>query len=103
VLGSFEGRTLEIVEDSVSTFELETRQDVGIAVTAEAHAVPHQDAEHVADHSPSAALEGAAADLPVRRAAGAAARTARTGQIGDRKIFAMPVRVRSGEKGEDAP
>jgi nitrogen regulatory protein P-II 1 len=70
------------------------------------HTELYRGAEYVVDFVPKVELELAVADALVARVVEAIERTAKTGKIGDGKIFVMPieeaVRVRTGERGETA-
>ncbi|HDL90398.1 MAG TPA: P-II family nitrogen regulator [Thermodesulforhabdus norvegica] len=66
----------------------------------------YRGAEYVVDFLPKVKLEIACADEQVREVVEAVCESARTGKIGDGKIFVLPieecVRIRTGEWGEDA-
>jgi nitrogen regulatory protein P-II 1 len=68
------------------------------------HTELYRGAEYVVDFVPKVELEIAVPDALVAKVVEAIERTARTGKIGDGKIFIMPVddvvRVRTGERGE---
>jgi nitrogen regulatory protein P-II 1 len=70
------------------------------------HAEMYRGAEYVVDFLPKVKVEVAVADAQVARVVEVIANTARTGKIGDGKIFVVPVeevvRVRTGERGEEA-
>ena len=63
-------------------------------------------AEYVVDFLPKVKIEAAVADDVVERVIEAIETAARTGKIGDGKIFVSPldqvVRIRTGETGQDA-
>ncbi|QSZ66879.1 P-II family nitrogen regulator [Methanofollis aquaemaris] len=63
-------------------------------------------AEYVVDLFPKTKVEVVVPDGRVEEVVDAIAKAARTGQIGDGKIFVLPVeraiRVRTGEEGEEA-
>ena len=66
----------------------------------------YRGAEYVVDFLPKVRIEVILADDMVDRAVEAVIRAARTGKIGDGKIFVTPVeqviRIRTGESGESA-
>ena len=66
----------------------------------------YRGAEYVVDFLPKIKIEVVIADNQLDRALEAIATAARTGRIGDGKIFVVPdeeaVRIRTGERGEDA-
>ncbi|MSP80831.1 MAG: P-II family nitrogen regulator [Rhodospirillales bacterium] len=70
------------------------------------HTELYRGAEYVVDFLPKVKLEIVVEDTMVERAVEAIVRTARTGRIGDGKIFITSVedviRVRTGERGKDA-
>ena len=70
------------------------------------HTELYRGAEYVVDFLPKVKLEIVVDDDMVERAVDAIVRTARTGRIGDGKIFITSVedviRVRTGERGKDA-
>ena len=70
------------------------------------HTEPYRGAEYVVDFLPKAKIELAVADDIVEQVIAAIVNTARTGKIGDGKIFVLDleecVRVRTGEKGTEA-
>jgi nitrogen regulatory protein P-II 1 len=70
------------------------------------HTELYRGAEYVVDFLPKVKLEIVVDDDMVERAVEAIVRTARTGRIGDGKIFITSVedviRVRTGERGKDA-
>ena len=70
------------------------------------HTELYRGAEYVVDFLPKMKLEIVVEDDMVERAVDAIVRTARTGRIGDGKIFITSVedviRVRTGERGKDA-
>jgi nitrogen regulatory protein P-II 1 len=70
------------------------------------HTELYRGAEYVVDFLPKVKLEIVVADSLVERAMEAIMNAARTGKIGDGKIFVMPVeqvvRIRTGESGEAA-
>ncbi|NLR74419.1 MULTISPECIES: P-II family nitrogen regulator [Leeia] len=70
------------------------------------HTELYRGAEYVVDFLPKVKLEMVIADELVDAAIDAITKAARTGKIGDGKIFVMPVeqvvRIRTGEQNEDA-
>jgi nitrogen regulatory protein P-II 1 len=70
------------------------------------HTELYRGAEYVVDFLPKVKIEVVCDDRVVERAVEAIITSARTGRIGDGKIFVSPVedviRIRTGERGEDA-
>ena len=70
------------------------------------HTELYRGAEYVVDFLPKVKIELVCADDLVDRAIEAIQQAARTGRIGDGKIFVLPVeqaiRIRTGETGDDA-
>ena len=70
------------------------------------HTELYRGAEYVVDFLPKVKIEAAVDDALVDQVIEAIERSARTGQIGDGKIFVSPleqvVRIRTGETGKDA-
>ncbi|AZY49017.1 P-II family nitrogen regulator [Bordetella avium] len=70
------------------------------------HTELYRGAEYVVDFLPKIRVEVVLADELVEQAIEAILKAARTGKIGDGKIFVMPVeqaiRIRTGESGEEA-
>ena len=70
------------------------------------HAELYRGAEYVVEFLPKVKVEIVVADSLVGRVVEAIERAAKTGRIGDGKIFVVPVeeviRIRTGERGEDA-
>ncbi|HMM72224.1 MAG TPA: P-II family nitrogen regulator [Rhodocyclaceae bacterium] len=70
------------------------------------HTELYRGAEYVVDFLPKIKIEVVVSDAVVEPAIEAIVRSARTGKIGDGKIFVMPleqvVRIRTGETGEAA-
>jgi nitrogen regulatory protein PII len=70
------------------------------------HTELYRGAEYVVEFLPKVKIEVAIADALVQRVIEAIAGAANTGKIGDGKIFVTPleeiVRIRTGERGEDA-
>jgi len=70
------------------------------------HTELYRGAEYVVDFLPKIKIELILADDKVEQAVEAIISAAKTGRIGDGKIFILPmddvIRIRTGEKGEDA-
>ena len=70
------------------------------------HTELYRGAEYVVDFLPKVKIEAAVSENVVEQAIEAIERAARTGKIGDGKIFVTPieqvVRIRTGETGADA-
>ncbi|MGH7789686.1 MAG: P-II family nitrogen regulator [Candidatus Binatia bacterium] len=70
------------------------------------HTELYRGAEYVVDFLPKVKLEIIAADEKVGEIVAAIEKTAKTGRIGDGKIFVLPIeeviRIRTGERGNDA-
>ena len=70
------------------------------------HTELYRGAEYVVDFLPKVKIEIVVADASVDQVIEAVSRSARTGKIGDGKIFVVPVeqavRIRTGETGEEA-
>jgi nitrogen regulatory protein PII len=70
------------------------------------HSELYRGAEYVVDFLPKIKVEVVVADDMVAPITEAIARVAKTGKIGDGKIFVSPIeqviRIRTGEEGEDA-
>ena len=70
------------------------------------HTELYRGAEYVVDFLPKVKVEVVIPDELVHKVVEAIERAARTGKIGDGKIFVLPVdevvRIRTGERGEDA-
>jgi nitrogen regulatory protein P-II 1 len=70
------------------------------------HTELYRGAEYVVDFLPKVKIEVVCEDAVVERAVEAIIGSARTGRIGDGKIFVSSVedviRIRTGERGEDA-
>jgi len=70
------------------------------------HTELYRGAEYVVDFLPKVKLEIIAADNKVADIIGAIEKSAKTGRIGDGKIFVLPIeeviRIRTGERGNDA-
>ena len=70
------------------------------------HTEMYRGAEYVVDFLPKVMIEVVVADEAVERCVEAIVKAARTGKIGDGKIFVTPVervvRIRTGEEGDEA-
>ena len=70
------------------------------------HTELYRGAEYTIDFLPKVKIELVVADQIVEKVVAAIAAAARTGSIGDGKVFVMPmgeaIRIRTGEKGESA-
>jgi nitrogen regulatory protein P-II 2 len=70
------------------------------------HTELYRGAEYVVDFLPKVRIDAAVDDAVVERVIEAIEASARTGKIGDGKIFVMPIeqvlRIRTGETGKDA-
>jgi nitrogen regulatory protein P-II 2 len=70
------------------------------------HTELYRGAEYVVDFLPKVRIDAAVDDTLVDRVIEAIEASARTGKIGDGKVFVMPieqvVRIRTGETGKDA-
>ena len=70
------------------------------------HTELYRGAEYVVDFIPKIKMEIIVSDELVEQVVGTIAESAKTGRIGDGKIFVTPidevVRIRTGERGEDA-
>ncbi len=108
------------VEAIIKPFKLEEVKDAlneigiqGITVSEvkgfgrqKGHTELYRGAEYVVDFLPKIKLEVVVEDEQVLEVVESIRETARTGRIGDGKIFVVPVeeviRIRTGEKGKDA-
>ena len=108
------------IEAIIKPFKLDDVKDAlhdagvsGITVTEvkgfgrqKGHTELYRGAEYVVDFLPKVKVEVVVEDELVQRAVEAIENAARTGRIGDGKIFVLSVeqavRVRTGEKGHDA-
>jgi nitrogen regulatory protein P-II 1 len=108
------------VEAVIKPFKLDDVKDAlhdvgvsGITVTEvkgfgrqKGHTELYRGAEYVVDFLPKVKIEVVVPDERVDRAIEAIEMAARTGRIGDGKIFVMPVeqavRIRTGDRGADA-
>ena len=108
------------IEAIITPFKLDDVKDAlhdagvsGLTVTEvkgfgrqKGHTELYRGAEYVVDFLPKVKVEVVVEDELVERALEAIEAAARTGRIGDGKIFVLPVeqavRIRTGEKGHDA-
>jgi nitrogen regulatory protein P-II 1 len=111
---------MKLVEAIIKPFKLDEVKDAlneigieGITVSEvkgfgrqKGHTELYRGAEYVVDFIPKVKLEIAVNDELVAAVVSAIEQTAKTGRIGDGKIFVMPledaVRIRTGEKGDEA-
>jgi nitrogen regulatory protein P-II 1 len=114
------GTTMKKIEAIIKPFKLdevrEALSDLGVSgltVTEvkgfgrqKGHTELYRGAEYVVDFLPKVKVEVIVGDALVERAIESLVRAARTGKIGDGKIFvtdvSQVVRIRTGESGEDA-
>jgi nitrogen regulatory protein P-II 1 len=111
---------MKLIEAIIKPFKLDEVKDAlneigieGITVSEvkgfgrqKGHTELYRGAEYVVDFIPKVKLEIAVADEQVAKVVETIERTAKTGRIGDGKIFILPldeaVRIRTGEKGTEA-
>ena len=111
---------MKLIEAIIKPFKLDEVKDAlneigieGITVSEvkgfgrqKGHTELYRGAEYVVDFIPKVKIEIAVADELVARVVDAIEQTAKTGRIGDGKIFVLPlddaVRIRTGEKGDEA-
>jgi len=111
---------MKLIEAIIKPFKLDEVKDAlneigieGITVSEvkgfgrqKGHTELYRGAEYVVDFIPKVKLEIAVADELVAKVVAAIEETAKTGRIGDGKIFVLPleeaVRIRTGEKGDEA-
>jgi nitrogen regulatory protein P-II 1 len=99
---------LDEVKDALNEIGIEgiTVSEVKGFGRQKGHTELYRGAEYVVDFIPKVKLEIAVADELVTKVVSAIEQTAKTGRIGDGKIFVMPleeaVRIRTGEKGDEA-
>jgi len=111
---------MKLIEAIIKPFKLDEVKDAlneigieGITVSEvkgygrqKGHTELYRGAEYVVDFIPKVKLEIAVADELVAKVVAAIEDTAKTGRIGDGKIFILPledaVRIRTGEKGDEA-
>jgi nitrogen regulatory protein P-II 1 len=113
-------KAMKKIEAIIKPFKLEEVRDAlseigvsGLTVTEvkgfgrqKGHTELYRGAEYVVDFLPKVKIEIVLADETVDQAVEAIIKAARSGKIGDGKIFVMPVeqvvRIRTGETGETA-
>ena len=99
---------LEEVKDALGEIGIEgmTVSEVKGFGRQKGHTEIYRGSEYTVDFLPKIKLELVIADSQVEAAVGAIVGAAKTGKIGDGKIFVMPideaVRIRTEEKGESA-
>ncbi|HEU0264572.1 MAG TPA: P-II family nitrogen regulator [Geobacterales bacterium] len=111
---------MKLIEAIIKPFKLDEVKDAlneigieGITVSEvkgfgrqKGHTEVYRGAEYVVDFIPKVKLQIAVADELVAKVVDTIVNTAKTGRIGDGKIFIMPledaVRIRTGEKGNEA-
>jgi len=111
---------MKLIEAIIKPFKLDEVKDAlneigieGITVSEvkgfgrqKGHTELYRGAEYVVDFIPKVKIEIAVADDLVTKVVEAIETTAKTGRIGDGKIFIVPleeaVRIRTGEKGDEA-
>ena len=99
---------LDEVKDALNTLGIEgiTVSEVKGFGRQKGHTELYRGAEYVVDFIPKVKLEIAIADDMVAKVVETIEQTAKTGRIGDGKIFVTTVeevvRIRTGERGEDA-
>ncbi len=111
---------MKLIEAIIKPFKLDEVKDAlneigieGITVSEvkgygrqKGHTELYRGAEYVVDFIPKVKLEIAVADEMVVKVVAAIEEIAKTGRIGDGKIFILPledaVRIRTGEKGDEA-
>ena len=111
---------MKLIEAIIKPFKLDEVKDAlneigieGITVSEvkgfgrqKGHTELYRGAEYVVDFIPKIKMEIAVSDELVAKVVETIQNTAKTGRIGDGKIFVIPieeaVRIRTGEKGTDA-
>lgn len=111
---------MKLIEAIIKPFKMDEVKDAlneigieGITVSEvkgfgrqKGHTELYRGAEYVVDFIPKIKMEIAVPDELVNKVVETIQNTAKTGRIGDGKIFIMPleeaVRIRTGEKGTDA-
>lgn len=111
---------MKLIEAIIKPFKLDEVKDAlneigieGITVSEvkgfgrqKGHTELYRGAEYVVDFIPKVKIEIAVADEQVMKVVETIENTAKTGRIGDGKIFILPldeaVRIRTGEKGGEA-
>ncbi len=97
---------LESVRDALSEIGIEglTATEVKVYGRQKGHTELYRGAEYVVDLLPKVKLEIAVRDDMVDRTVAAIEEAAKTGKIGDGKIFVLPladaIRIRTGERGD---
>jgi nitrogen regulatory protein P-II 1 len=117
---STEGNRMKKLEAIIKPFKLEEVKEAlnavgvpGLTVTEvkgygrqKGHTELYRGAEYIVDFLPKVKIEVVIGDSLLDRALDAIQQTARTGRIGDGKIFVSTIeeviRIRTGEKGADA-
>ncbi len=111
---------MKLIEAIIKPFKLDEVKDAlneigieGITVSEvkgfgrqKGHTELYRGAEYVVDFIPKVKLQIAVSDELVNKVVETIVNTAKTGRIGDGKIFIMPldeaIRIRTGEKGNEA-
>jgi nitrogen regulatory protein PII len=99
---------LDEVKEALNTLGIEgiTVSEVKGFGRQKGHTELYRGAEYVVDFIPKVKMEIAVADELVQKVVETIETTAKTGRIGDGKIFILPledaVRIRTGEKGDEA-
>jgi len=99
---------LDEVKEALNTLGIEgiTVSEVKGFGRQKGHTELYRGAEYVVDFIPKVKMEIAVADELVQKVVETIEMTAKTGRIGDGKIFILPledaVRIRTGEKGDEA-
>lgn len=99
---------LDEVKDALNEIGIEgiTVSEVKGFGRQKGHTELYRGAEYVVDFIPKVKLEIAVSDEMVAKVVQTIEATAKTGRIGDGKIFIMPIdeaiRIRTGEKGSEA-
>lgn len=99
---------LEEVKDALTQLEITgmTVSEVKGYGRQQGHSELYRGAEYVVDFLPKVKIDVVVKDEDVQRAIDAIVESARTGKIGDGKIFVSTVervvRIRTGEEGEEA-
>jgi nitrogen regulatory protein P-II 2 len=115
-----EGKTMKVVSAIIKPFKLDDVREAlseigvqGITVTEvkgfgrqKGHTELYRGAEYVVDFLPKVKIEVAVTDQLLDQVIDAISKAARTGKIGDGKIFVFSleqaIRIRTGEAGADA-
>jgi len=99
---------LDEVKESLSAIGIQglTVSEVKGFGRQKGHTELYRGAEYVVDFLPKVKLEVIASDDKVSDVVAAIEKSAKTGRIGDGKIFVLPIeeviRIRTGERGNDA-